>query len=321
MAKINAKKEISNVLMAVLASVISGVGLYFFVEPFDFAPSGVDGISAMLRQITGDKINVGIFNFALNTPLLILAWFILKKRYVIYTGIYMIVSAVVVNILHALQVPVFALDNVLIPAIFAGVAQGGTAIMLKIGASSGGVDIIGCMIQTKMRHVKVEKIIAILSYLVVALTFFVFGSLESVLLSAIEVFVCEQVSASVLRNGRSAVRFEVVTDEPEVICEEIINNLKHGATLLKGQGVFSEKEKAVIVVVINYYQLAEFLQIVSNHKNTFAYYVDVMGVKGNFDWSKYEQSELDKLKERQQRKTLELKLKTEQEEDDKKTEE
>ena len=35
-----------------------------------------------------------------------------------------------------------------------------------------------------------------------------------------------------------------------------------------------------------------------------------MGVKGNFDWAKDEQSELDKLKERQQRKSLEIKLKT-----------
>ena len=159
-----------------------------------------------------------------------------------------------------------------------------------------------------MRHVKVERIIAILSYVIVAITFFVFGSLEAVLLSAIEVFVCEQVSSSVLKSTRSAVRFEIVTDEPEFICEEIINNLKHGATLIKGQGVFSENEKSVIVVVINYYQVAEFLQIISKSKNTFAYYVDVMGVKGRFDWSKDDITEMEKLKERQQKKLLEKEM-------------
>ncbi len=309
MNKLSTKKEITNVLIALVSSVISAVGIYFFVEPYNFAPSGVDGISALLRQLTGDKINVGIFNIAINTPLLIIAWFVLKRRYVIYTGIYMVVSSLLINVLHILNVPVPEITNALIPAIFAGVAQGGTALMLKIGGSSGGVDVVGCMIQTKMRHVKVERIIAILSYVVVALTYVVFWELESVLLSAIEVFVCEQISASVLRSSRSAVKFEVITDEPEEICEEIINNLKHGATLIKGQGVFSEQEKAVIVVVINYYQLADFLQIISSHKNTFAYYVDVMGVKGNFDWAKDEQGELDKLKERQQRKSLEIKLK------------
>ena len=310
MNKLSTKKEITNVLIALVSSVISAVGIYFFVEPYNFAPSGVDGISALLRQLTGDKINVGIFNIAINTPLLIIAWFVLKRRYVIYTGIYMVFSSLLINLLHILNVPVPEITNALIPAIFAGVAQGGTALMLKIGGSSGGVDVVGCMIQTKMRHVKVERIIAILSYVIVALTYVVFWELESVLLSAIEVFVCEQISASVLRSSRSAVKFEVITDEPEEICEEIINNLKHGATLIKGQGVFSEQEKAVIVVVINYYQLADFLQIISSHKNTFAYYVDVMGVKGNFDWAKDEQSELDKLKERQQRKNLEIKLKT-----------
>ncbi len=289
--KINIKKELYLIFLALVASVISAVGLYFFVEPFDFAPSGIDGISAMLRQLTGGKINVGIFNFVLNTPLLIAAWFILKKRYVIYTGIYMLVSTGIVNLLHILQAPVFPIENALIPAIFAGVAQGGTALMLKIGASAGGVDIIGCMFQTKMRHVRVEKIIAILSYITIALAFFVFGSLESVLLSAIEVFVCEQVSTSVLRSTRSAVRFEVITDNPEEVCQEIINNLQHGATLMQGKGVYSNKEKAVIVAVINYYQVAEFLSIISRQKNTFAYYVDVMGVKGDFDWVKPEQDD------------------------------
>ncbi|MBO4594529.1 MAG: YitT family protein [Clostridia bacterium] len=284
--KISVKKEATCLFFALISSVISGVGLYFFVEPFDFAPSGIDGISAMLRQLTGERINVGIFNFAINTPLLIAALFILKKRYVIYTAIYMLVSTGLVNILHICRVPVFEIENVLIPAIFAGVTQGGTAFMLKIGASAGGVDIIGCMIQTKMRHMKVERIIAVLSYLTIALAFFVFGSLESVLLSAVEVFVCEQVSASVLRSTRSAVRFEIVTDDPKAVCEEIITNLKHGATILKGKGVYSDADKSVIVAVVNYYQVAEFLNIISKQKNTFAYYVDVMGVKGNFDWVK-----------------------------------
>ncbi|MBR2498770.1 MAG: YitT family protein [Clostridia bacterium] len=292
---ISFKKELTTLFLALLASVISGVGLYFFVEPFEFAPSGIDGVSAMLRHLTGDVINVGIFNFALNTPLLIAAWFILKKRYVIYTGVYMIVSTGIVNLLHILQVPVFPIENVLIPAIFAGIAQGGTALMLKIGASAGGVDIIGCMFQTKMRHVKVERIIAILSYITIALTFFVFGSLESVLLSAIEVFVCEQVSSSVLKSTRSAIKFEVVTDDPEYICNEIINNLKHGATIMQGKGVYSKQEKTVIVVVINYYQLAEFLSIISKQPNTFAYYVDVMGVKGYFDWVKPEETKEQNL--------------------------
>ena len=293
--KINVKKELFTLFLALIASVISAIGLYFFVEPFDFAPSGIDGVSAMLRQLTGERINVGIFNFALNTPLLVAAWFILKKRYVIYTGVYMVVSAGVVNLLHLLQVPVFPIENALIPAIFAGVAQGGTALMLKIGASAGGVDIIGCMFQTKMRHVRVERIIAILSYITIALAFCVFGSLESVLLSAVEVFVCEQVSSFVLRSTRSAVRFEVITDNPEEVCREIINNFQHGATLMQGKGVYSNTDKTVIVAVINYYQVADFLNIISKQKNTFAYYVDVMGVKGNFDWIKPEPSDDKKI--------------------------
>ena len=60
---------------------------------------------------------------------------------------------------------------------------------------------------------------------------------------------------------------------------------------MPGKGVYSDKEKSVIVVVINYYQVAEFLNVISKQKNTFAYYVDVMGVSGYFDWQKDDSEE------------------------------
>ena len=63
--------------------------------------------------------------------------------------------------------------------------------------------------------------------------------------------------------------------------------------MIQGQGVYSKAEKTIIVAVINYYQVAEFLNIISKQKNTFAYYVDVMGVKGYFDWVKPEDDQTE----------------------------
>ena len=291
-----------------LASLISAFGMLLFVEGKGFASSGVDGISAMLNH-NFPQIGMQVFNFSINIPLLIAAWFILKKRYVIYTVLYIVFSTAIMTGLKTIpEIMVLSQElnaNILVCAIFAGVAQGGTALMLKIGASSGGVDVISCMVQTKMRHVRVEKIIALLSYVTVIISYPVFNDFNSTLLTAIEIFVCEQVSASVLRTGRSAVKFEIITDNAEAISEDIINRLRHGATLMKGQGIFSEEEKTIIIAVVNYRQIGEFLQIISEHKGTFCYYLDVMGVGGNFDWDKDEITELDKLYERQERKKRE----------------
>ena len=300
--KKSVRKEILNAFIIILSGAISAFGLHIFVYPYNFAPSGVDGISTMLQFLTNFKVNAGVFNFAINFPLLVAAWFILKKRYVIYTFFYMMISSSLLLVLDAIDFYQYVVDNgELIAAVFAGVAQGGTAFMLKIGGSSGGVDVMGSMLNKKAPHVRVEKIILILSILTIFISYFVFWDMQSMLLSIIEVFVCERVSEMILRNGRNAVKFEVITDQPEVIADEIIYNLNHGATLINGKGMFYNQDKSVLFVVVNHNQIAEFLNIISAHPGTFAYYIDVLGVCGNFDRIKGENTEPDKLEERKNR--------------------
>ena len=323
----NWKTETINFIIIVLGSVLVALGLHVFVYKADFAPSGIDGLATMLQYASekffNHKINAGIFTFALNTPLLIAAWFVLNKRYVIYTIIYTIVVSITLMLLGQFNFPQYDCtgevgevlwfgatgnNSHLVAAIFGGVAQGLTGIMLRLGGSSGGVDVIGCMIQKKMPHTDVEKIIAYVSYVVVAIAFFVYGNLNSVCLSIIEIFVCEKLTSVILRSNRSAIKFEIITEkaQAEEIKRLIIFNLRHGATILKGEGAFSGDDKEVIVCLINFRQLPEFLKLMKKMPNTFLYYSTVEGVRGNFDWSKDDETPEDK-------KRLNQKLQEEQE--------
>ena len=293
MKKLNIKKEVFSILFAVLSGIVSALGLWIFVYPSNFAPSGVDGIATMLYELTG--INAGIYTFALNLPLLIIAWFILKRRYVLYTVLYTIITSLLLVLLETLKVPQYVtVTDRLIPAIFGGVAQGFTGIMLRIGGSAGGVDVMACMAQKKMPHVNVERIIFILSIIIVGVSYFVYWDVDSLLLSIVEIFACERVTALILRDSRNAVKFEVITNNPDEVKEDIIYELNHGATILSGEGVFSGEGKSVIICVVSYRQISEFLKIVSKYPGSFAYYSDVMGVRGNFDWNKEEESFEDK---------------------------
>ncbi len=187
-------------------------------------------------------------------------------------------------------------ENDFIAAIFGGVAQGFiTGIMLRIGGSSGGVDVIGCMITKKRPHKNVESVIAYLSYVIVLIGFIVYGNLHSALLSVIEVFVCEKITERFLRDRRNAVKFEIVVDKEQTaaIREKIIFELHHGATILDAEGAFSEQGKDVLFCLVSYRQIAKFLHIVKKFDGVFVYYFDVMGVHGNFDWRKEDEKEED----------------------------
>ena len=71
-------REGAFILITLLASLMSAFGLHYFVYSASFAPSGIDGVATMLRELTG--WNAGLFSLAFNLPLLVLAWFVLKRR-------------------------------------------------------------------------------------------------------------------------------------------------------------------------------------------------------------------------------------------------
>ena len=268
--------------ITVMTAFLVGLGMHVFIYPNNFAPSGVDGLAAMLQKLTG--LNAGIFTLAINLPLLLGAWFVLKKRYVLLTVLYTVSLSLFLLIFEWVGMYRYVAESdLLLPVLLGGVAQGLTGIMLRIGSSSGGVDVMGSMIQKKLPHLDVEKIIAAISVVILAISFLVYGNLQSVLLSVIEVFVCERVTARILRSSRNAVKFEIVTEHVDAIKEDILHRVGHGATVLVGKGLYTEQEKQVIFCVVNYRQIHAFLKVLSQYPDTFVYYSDVMGVRGSFD--------------------------------------
>lgn len=286
MNKINVKKEMLNTLLTLLAAALSAFGLHVFVYPASFAPAGIDGVATMLQEITG--FNAGYYSLIINIPLLIVAWFFLKKKYVVYTVLFTLSSSVMLVVLEAVSFYQYQDTGAgLISAVFSGVMLGvRTGIMLKLGASSGGVDIIASMVQTRRAHGNIEKIITVICYAIIGASYFLYKDLNSILLSVIQTFVFEKASAVVMKETRNAVEFKIVTRNPEEIKNDIIYVLKHGATVVESKGMFTDEGSSIIISVVNIRQIPEFLKITKKYPGTFVYYSDVTGVNGNFRWYK-----------------------------------
>ena len=284
------KSEIVNVLITVFASVLSAFGLYFFVYPANFAPAGVDGIATMLQKLT--NFSAGYYSLIINIPLLIIAWFLLKKKFVIYTVIFTLLSSFLIVLLEAVSFPQYvAVSDKLISAVFSGIILGfRTGLMLKIGASTGGVDVVAAMVQKKRAYGNIERIIVIICYITIGVSYFVYYDLNSILLSIVQMFVFEKATAVIMKETRNAVEFKIVTSHHEEIRNEIIYNLKHGATVIEAKGLYTENEKEIIISVVNIRQIPEFLNIIKKYPDTFVYYSDVAGVKGNFRWNKEDEA-------------------------------
>ena len=281
-----ARRELIAVLTTVIAAAMSAFGLHYFVFSASFAPSGIDGVATMLRELTG--VNAGVYSILFNLPLLLVAWFFLKRRYVIYTLAFTLLSSLLLILLEAVNFPIYeGVADGLVAAAFSGVILGvRTGIMLRIGASTGGVDIAAGMVTMRWPHLNVERIIALICYGIILLSYFVYHDVTSILLSFIQMFIFDRFAGAMLRDSRNAVEVTIVTKHPESIRNEIIYTLKHGATAVSSRGMYTDGESSMIVSVINLRQIPAFLEIIRRHPDTFAYYGELMGVYGNFRWRK-----------------------------------
>ena len=270
-------ERLVNIALTVITALGVALGMHVFVYPTEFAPSGVDGMATVLQAVTG--INAGFFTVAINLPLLIAAWFVLKRRYVYYTVLYTLFLSAFLILLAKIDFYAYEPHGErMLPAIFGGIAHGLTGIMLRLGASSGGVDVIAGMIQKKRSHRDVEKIISLISFATVAVSYLVYRNFESVLLSVVEIIVCERITALILRTTRLAIKCEIVTNEAEAVRAALMNKMSiddFEIPLHRGCG---DGNTEVLFCVIRRRQLPEMLRILRSFPNTVIYYSDVMGI-------------------------------------------
>ena len=271
-------------LIVLLSALVSAFALHVFVYPAKFVPLGVEGIAAMLYTLF-PNVNAGYFNLALNAPLIIYAILKLSKRYVVFTVSFTVLSSLFLILLEYFSFPQYLEDERLIAALFAGIALGiRTGLMLRIGASTGGVDIIAVVFQKHLPQFNIERIITIICLVLIGVSYFVYLDFNSILLAVIEMFICERATAFIMRDTRKAVRVEIITKDPESLRSDIVEKLRHSATVVKVKGLYSGEEYYSVVTIMNLYQMADLINIVKKYENAFVSYSEVQGVFGNFRW-------------------------------------
>ena len=293
--------ELTSILMLLCAVAVPFLSVHVVIVPSNFAPSGIEGISMILYEITG--INIGWFKLAFNIPLLIVAWICLNKRYVIYVVAFVVLDALGVILMEQIGFFTFvpagltageAMGYRLISAMVAGVALGiCTGLMLRIGCSTGGVDIIACLVSMKKPNFHVERVISVICYGVILCSYFVYRDLTSILLSCIQIFVFEWTAASLLRKDRYAVEVKIITKKPEEIRDEILYKYRHSATILEATGMYTGDTYSMVITVLDSRNMQAFMSSMKAHTDTFIYFTDGVKVQGEYHFGLTESERMD----------------------------
>jgi uncharacterized membrane-anchored protein YitT (DUF2179 family) len=119
--------------------------------------------------------------------------------------------------------------------------------------------------------------------IVAVASYFVYDyKMEPVILCILYTFTSSTVSERNTKSGRSAIRFEIITDHPQEISDAIITRLHHSATVIPGKGMYTGKQTNIVICVVNKTQIAKLSAIIQSYPNTFAVMSSVGEVMGNF---------------------------------------
>ena len=244
----------------VLGSVLMGIGIYSFAEQADIAPGGLSGIAILFKYLW--DLPVGVMILIMNIPLLLIAWKYLGKRFAVRTLRTVVLSSVILDVVVTPLAFVYSGDR-LLSAIASGVCLGaGLGVIFARGSTTGGTDIISCLVERKNPHLQVGGILTAVDILIIVLSIAVFGNLESGLYGIVALYAQGRVMDAILygrKRGRSVMIF---SEKREEIARRIMREMDRGATFLQSRGAYSGARSEVLLCAVGQREYAKLRRIV-----------------------------------------------------------
>ncbi len=245
------KQSMIEYALITLGIMLVVIGVYFFKFPNNFSIGGVTGIAILLSRLFDDTISSGTIVIIINAILLIVGYIFIGKSFgnrTAYGSILLSVALRLLEVIAPMDKPLTSEPTlelafaVLLPSV-------GAAILFNIGASTGGTDIIAMMLK-KYSNIDIGRSLLISDLLLTLLTFPVFG-ITTGLFSLLGLFIKSTLVDTIIENLNLNKYFTIICEDPKPICAYILKNIHRSATIFDAKGAFSDKDKKIILTVMN----------------------------------------------------------------------
>ena len=130
-----------------------------------------------------------------------------------------------------------------------------SAIFFNIDASSGGTDIVA-MILKKYTKLNIGTALFFSDLLIVLASCFVFDT-KTGLFSLTGLLAKSLVVDNVIESINLCKYFTIICEDPEPICDFIMNKLNRSATVYDAEGTYEHRKKKVIITIMKRSQAVE----------------------------------------------------------------
>lgn len=252
--KNKSKTMIKRYAIIIFGVILTALGISIFYTPNRIVNGGVSGLSTVLYHALG--IQPGVSFAVINIVLLLLALKFLGTQFVKDT----ILGAALISLFVQLftYLPPMTSDPML-AAIFGAVLYGfGIGLTLTQGASTGGTDILGRLVQCIFPNAKIGSLLMIVDIIVIIVSLAVFGTVDLALYGIVALFLSSfSINWLISKLNVSKLAF-VVSDKGLEISKFLVSHSHRGVTIIDSVGAYTMKENKVLMCALKESELTYF---------------------------------------------------------------
>lgn len=278
------RKTILEYVLILAGGAIMAIGINSFYDANQLVTGGVTGLAIIVHELTKNTafpFPLWLTNIVLNIPLFILGAKTLGRRFLIRTSFATIYLSATLYFARYIPPVTTGDSDLILIAIFGGVLSGvGLGLVFRSSATTGGSDLAASIVQSRLKHISVSRIMFVVDSLIILLGLFVFGPTKA-MYAVVSVYISSKIIEAILEGLSFAKAAFIISSRPDDIAGRLLHELERGATGLHGRGLYTGLDKMMILCVVSSKEVVNLKEIVHEiDPGAFVIVTDVREVMG-----------------------------------------
>ncbi len=250
---------VKNLIFILAGNTLYALGIVMFVLPEGLITGGTTGLALVFYHQFGLPIQVFVSVF--NVTMFLLGAVVLGWKFALTTIVSTFYYPAILSVLQGIPTLSQMTDDKLLAVIFAGLMiGGGIGIVLRAGASTGGMDIPPLVLNKKF-GLPVSGTMNVMDTGILLFQM-LFADREIVLYGILLVLVYTSVLNKVLLMGESKMQVKIISQYYEEMNRAIATKLDRGVTLFKSRTGYMKHDGYVVMSVVTHRELVQLNQLI-----------------------------------------------------------
>ena len=274
-------------LACIVGSFLYAAGINLFVVPSGLYTGGVMGICQVIRTLLAEFLHVeftafdiaGVIYYLINVPIFIVAFTKIGRKFLTKT----VISVTAMTLFLSLIPVTVVVEDAMAACVVGGIISGaGSGILLRMGSSGGGMDVVGVVLTRWKQDFSVGKVGLLVNLALYGTCAFLFD-IEIVVYSVIYAAVYS-VAMDKVHTQNINVEVHVITKTDTTALEkEVFQELGRGVTKWSTLGAYTYDRSHILYIMLSKYEVGRLKVIVHKYDpNAFIVVNEGVSVIGHY---------------------------------------